>query len=75
MNDYRYKTPDLCKSLGITRWTLINWEKKGRFTPPRDMGGDRVFTEKQMKEIKVAFSPGGAGQWHFLTASAPRHHQ
>lgn len=62
---YKYKTPDLSKALGVSRMTLYTWEKNGKFTPPRDRHGDRVFTEEQMQEIIKAFSPGGSGSWHF----------
>ena len=64
-NPYKYKTPDLCKLLGVTRMTLYTWEQKGMFSPPRNTAGDRVFTEEQMKEIAKAFSPGGSYKWFF----------
>jgi len=64
-NPYKYKTGDLLKILGVTRMTLWNWENKGMFTPPRNLRGDRVFTEKQLKEIIKAFSPEGNYEWHF----------
>ena len=62
---YQIKTPQLCQMLGRTRMTLYLWEQKGIFTPPRNMRGDRVFTEKQVREIIKAFSPGGKSHWHF----------
>ena len=64
-NKYKYKTPDLCKALGVTRMTIYLWEQKGIFTAPRSLAGDRVFTERQMKAIVKAFSPGGKFKWHF----------
>ena len=64
-NEYKFKTPVLCQTLGITRQTLIRWEKLGRFVAPRTMGNARTFTEKQIKEIKKAFMPGGKGHWFF----------
>jgi len=62
---YQIKTPELCQRLEKSRMTLYLWEQKGIFTPPRNMRGDRVFTEEQVREIIKAFSPGGAGRWHF----------
>lgn len=59
------KTEDICRELGVSRMTLYNWEKKGHFTPPRNLRGDRVLTEEQFKEMKKAFTPGGTYQWHF----------
>jgi predicted site-specific integrase-resolvase len=64
-NPYKFKTPDLCERLGITRMTLYLWEKKGIFSAPRDMRGDRVFTKVQISQIIKAFNPGGARKWHF----------
>lgn len=64
-NQYKYKTPDLCKLLGVTRMTLYNWEQQGIFSPPRNLAGDRVFTEVQLKEISKAFSPSGKHKWIF----------
>ena len=64
-NPYKYKTPDLCRLLGITRMTLYNWEQKGIFSAPRNLAGDRVFTEEQMNEISKAFRPGGTQAWLF----------
>jgi len=64
-NPYKYKTPDLCKLLGVTRMTLYTWEQKGMFSPPRNTAGDRVFTQKQMTEIAYAFSPMGPRTWIF----------
>jgi len=65
-NPYKYKTPDLCKLLGVTRMTLYTWERKGIFSAPRNLAGDRVFTEEQMEEISSAFSPSGRKYWFFM---------
>lgn len=65
MNEYKYKQHDLCEALGVSRWTLIRWEKKGIFIPPRTMGNQRIFTKKQMEQIKKAFSPGGEYSWYY----------
>jgi predicted site-specific integrase-resolvase len=67
INQYKYKTPDLVKVLGVSRQTLVSWEKIGKFSPPRNMRGERVFTEDQLKEILTSFSPGGKGEWKFIT--------
>lgn len=63
--NYVIKTPQICKMLGVSRQTLHSWERKGIFTPPRDMRGDRVFTKVQAKNIVKAFQPGGRKRWHF----------
>ena len=62
---YKYKTKDLCNILGVSRFTIIRWEQKGLFTPPRSVGDHRVFTKGQLRQIKRAFSPDGKGYWHF----------
>jgi len=64
-NLYKYKTPDLCKLLGVTRMTLYTWEKEGKFIPPKNLKGDRVFTMVQMKQILKEFSPSGSRKWVF----------
>lgn len=65
LNKYKYKTPDLVKALGVSRMTLYTWEQEGKFTPPRNTQGSRVFTENQIRDIVKAFSPGGKREWHF----------
>jgi predicted site-specific integrase-resolvase len=63
---YRFNTTDLCNELGVSRFTIIIWEKKGYFTPPRvGTRGDRKFTRQQLDEIVTAFTPGGKRKWHF----------
>lgn len=64
-NPYIYKTPDLCEALGVSRMTIYNWERRGKFTAPRNAAGHRVFTKRQLKSIVKAFSPGGKFKWHF----------
>lgn len=65
-NKYKYNTADLCKALGISRMTLITWEKKGYISTPRiGLRGDRRFTQKQLNEIVREFSPGGIKRWFF----------
>lgn len=65
LNPYKYKTPDICRALGVKRLTLYRWEQLGIFTPPRNHRGDRVVTQKQIREIVEAFSPSGKNEWHF----------
>ena len=67
-NLYKYKTPDLCKLLRVSRMTLYTWEKEGKFIPPRNVAGERVFTMVQMKQILKAFSPGGLREWKFISS-------
>lgn len=62
---YKHKTPQITKALGVSRQTLFNWEKSGKFIPPRNTHGDRIVTSRQLKEIIKEFSPGGKGIWHF----------
>jgi DNA-binding transcriptional MerR regulator len=64
-NPYKYRTKDVCEALGITRMTLYTWEKEGKFTPPRNSVGYRVFTKEQIQSILKSFLPGGKGKWHF----------
>lgn len=64
-NPYKYKTPDLCKLLGVSRMTIYTWEKQGKLISPRNHAGDRVFTEVQLNEIVKEFGPGGSGKWVF----------
>jgi len=62
---YTVNTKELCEMLEVSRQTLYTWERKGFFTPPRNMKGERVFTRKQAHEIIEAFSPAGKKEWHF----------
>lgn len=65
-NKYYLRTSDLCKELGVCRYTIVIWEKKGYFTAPRiGTRGDRRFTRTQLNQIVKAFSPGGKRKWHF----------
>lgn len=64
-NAYKYKTPEICRALGVSRMTLWIWEQQGKVSFPRNGHGDRVVTEKQLREIKEAFSPGGKYYWKF----------
>lgn len=64
-NPYIFKAPDLCKLIGVSRMTLYNWEREGRFSAPRNLAGARVFTEEQLRAIVQAFSPSGNKEWHF----------
>jgi len=68
-----YKTSsDLMKAVreaGLTsdshplRWITYR-EKKGVLICPKDpVTGRRRFTERDIKEIVRAFSPGGIGRW------------
>jgi hypothetical protein len=62
--DYKYTRTDLERAINRSRWTLIRWEKEGRFTPYRTVGGWRMFTAEQIEEIKQAFGYGGSKEWH-----------
>ena len=64
-NKYTVSTNELCKRMGISRMTLFRWEKMGKFTAPRTIGGYRKFTRTQVRHIIKAFQPGGNGYWHF----------
>jgi len=63
--EYIYKTPDLCRVMGVSRQTIVNYEREGKLTCPRSVGNQRIFTDTQLYKIKLAFMPGGPGQWHF----------
>lgn len=68
---YKYKTPDLCRALNVTRQTIVLWERKGILTCPRTIGNQRIFTAGQIEHIRKAFQPGGKGFWHFQAPKVP----
>jgi DNA-binding transcriptional MerR regulator len=61
---YVYKTPDLCKFMGVSRITVWSWEKKGWLTSPRNSHGDRMFTVEQMSTLKRRLKKTKLG-WHY----------
>lgn len=70
---YVYKTPDLCRFLGVSRITVWMWEKKGWLTAPRNSHGDRMFTVEQMRIIKRRIKPHkklNRKSWHFVEQTA-----
>lgn len=51
--DKRYKTQEICSKFDISKATLYKWEKEGLITNVgRDWRNWRVFTEKNIMEIK-----------------------
>ena len=47
-----YKITEAAKMLGVTRQTLINWSKTGRFKEHhRTPSGHRYYSEEQIKEL------------------------
>ena len=68
---YVYKTPDLCKFLGVSRITIWKWEKKGWLIPPRNYHGDRMFTVEQMRQIRRKIKPlkHNKKSWHYIDVS------
>jgi hypothetical protein len=48
-----------------TYYGLLNNERRGRLTLPREQTGHRMVTASMIKEIVEAFSPGGKGEWHY----------
>ena len=53
--------------LPCSRTWIYTLEKQGKLVCPRRPNSrrDRVFTDKQMDEIKIAFSVGGKGYWRY----------
>ncbi|MFO8143890.1 MAG: MerR family transcriptional regulator [Dehalococcoidales bacterium] len=49
-----YRTSEVYRLLGISRSTLFRWFKEGVASEPRyrDRRGWRLFTEKEVKELK-----------------------
>lgn len=52
MNKY-YNITQTAKELNVTRQTLYNWIEKGWIKPKRDYRNYPVFTDKDIKNIKV----------------------
>jgi DNA-binding transcriptional MerR regulator len=49
----RYKTVEVCKLFDVSRATLFRWEREGLISgPPRDWRNWRVYTPRNIKEIK-----------------------
>jgi predicted site-specific integrase-resolvase len=40
-----YKIAEFSKRLGVSAHTLRRWDKEGKLTPSRTMGGQRIYTE------------------------------
>ena len=51
----RYNLSKAAKELGLTRQGLYYWIKKGWVTPKRDFKNHPVFTESDLKKIKIMF--------------------
>ena len=48
-----WKTYEVCDLLDISKATLFRWERKGIIAgPPRDWRNWRLYTRKNMDEIK-----------------------
>lgn len=47
-----YKISEFAKIVGVTRQTLINWSKTGKFKEHhRTIGGHRFYSEEQVEEL------------------------
>jgi len=49
----RYNISHAAKELNVSRQTFYNWIKKGWIKPKRDYRNYPVFTEEDIKKIKV----------------------
>lgn len=48
-----YKTIEFAKLINVTPQTLRNWEKTGKLIPIKLPGGQRRYTDEQLKNILV----------------------
>jgi len=50
----QYRPLEVAKILGITKKTLLNWEKQKKlpFTPNRDIRNWRVYSKKQLNWLR-----------------------
>ncbi len=47
-----YKISEFAKAIGVTRQTLINWEKLGKLKPDsKGKNGYRIYTQRQLDEF------------------------
>ncbi len=51
----KYTVQDVADVLGVYRGTVINYEKKGIFPPPRrnPINGYREYTEEDLEKLKA----------------------
>jgi len=52
MADKLYTTGEAAKTIGVSRQTLQTWIAEGKVTPPRMIGNTRVWSRKQVDELK-----------------------
>lgn len=55
-SNHTYKRKEVSDLLGITMDTLRNWEMNGLLTVKRKENGYRVYTDKEVKRLKIIFS-------------------
>jgi len=50
----KYRPLEVARILGITKKTLLNWEKQNKlpFTPLRDLRNWRIYSEKQVNWLR-----------------------
>ena len=50
-----YRTSEACRMAGISKNTFLRWTKEGTFNDVelRDRRGWRLFTEKELKQLKA----------------------
>lgn len=58
---------DLMRERGLwsNRFSLYDYEKKGKLTLARTPSGRRAISVQDAEEIIREFSPGGSGEWHY----------
>jgi excisionase family DNA binding protein len=52
MADKFYTTGQAAKAIGVSRQTLQTWIADGKIDAPKLLGTTRVWTEKQVDELK-----------------------
>lgn len=52
MADKFYSTGEAAKVIGVSRQTLQTWIAEGKIQPPKMIGNTRVWSQKQVDELK-----------------------
>ncbi len=53
-----YRTAEACQMAGVSKNTLLRWIREGQFpdVKQRDRRGWRLFTKKEVDELKAEFN-------------------
>lgn len=52
-----YKIGEFAKLIGVSVWTLQEWDRTGKLKAGRTITNQRVYSEKQLEEILKAQEP------------------